>query len=39
MKDNFPAIADAWFIPSGGHFYFGIQEIRPLEIILIYHCE
>ena len=30
MKDNFPAIADGWFIPSGGHFYYGIQGSKTI---------
>jgi hypothetical protein len=25
MKRSFPAIRDGWYIPSGGHFYYGVQ--------------
>jgi hypothetical protein len=25
MRTNFPAIKDGWYIPSGGHYYYGIQ--------------
>ena len=25
MKDNYPAINDGWYIPSGGNFFYGIQ--------------
>jgi hypothetical protein len=25
MKANYPAIRDGWYIPSGGHYYYGIQ--------------
>lgn len=25
MKANFPGIRDGWYIPTGGHYYYGIQ--------------
>ncbi len=25
MRDDFPRIQDGWYIPSGGHFYYGLQ--------------
>lgn len=25
MLENFPSISNGWFIPSGGHFYYGFQ--------------
>jgi hypothetical protein len=25
MRAYFPAIRDGWYLPSGGHFYYGIQ--------------
>jgi hypothetical protein len=25
MKTYFPAIKDGWYVPTGGHFYYGIQ--------------
>jgi hypothetical protein len=25
MKSYFPGIRDGWYIPSGGHFYYGVQ--------------
>ncbi len=25
MRDVYPAITDAWYVPTGGHFYYGIQ--------------
>ncbi len=25
MKSNFPGIRDGWYIPMGGHYYYGIQ--------------
>jgi hypothetical protein len=25
MRSYFPRIRDGWYIPSGGHFYYGIQ--------------
>ncbi len=25
MKANFPGIKDAWYVPTGGNYYFGIQ--------------
>ena len=30
MKENFPAIRDGWYIPSGGHYYYGIQAGKTL---------
>jgi hypothetical protein len=30
MRSNFPAIRDGWYIPSGGHFYYGIQAGKTL---------
>jgi hypothetical protein len=30
MKDNFPTIRDGWYIPSGGHYYYGIQAGKTL---------
>lgn len=31
MRDNFPEIIDAWFIPSGGQFYYGIQGSKTIR--------
>ena len=31
MKENFPAISDGWFSPSGGHLYFGIQGSKTIH--------
>jgi hypothetical protein len=30
MRSNFPTIRDGWFIPSGGHYYYGIQGGKTL---------
>ena len=30
MKANFPAIRDGWYIPTGGHFYYGIQGAKTI---------
>jgi len=30
IRDNYPAIKDGWFIPSGGHFFYGLQGCRKL---------
>jgi hypothetical protein len=30
MRSNFPAIRDGWYIPSGGHYYYGIQAGKTL---------
>ncbi len=30
MRDNFATITDGWFIPSGGHFFYGIQGSKTL---------
>ena len=30
MRDNFPDITDGWFIPSGGHFYYGFQGSKTI---------
>ena len=30
MRDNFPMIRDGWYIPSGGHYYYGIQAGKSL---------
>lgn len=30
MKDNFPNITNGWFIPSGGHFYFGLEGSKTI---------
>jgi len=30
MRKNFPGIVDGWFLPSGGHFYFGLQGSKTL---------
>jgi len=31
LQENYPAITDGWFIPSGGHFYFGVQSTKTLK--------
>lgn len=31
MKGNFPSIKDGWYIPSGGHFYYGIQGSKTIK--------
>ncbi|MEW5799335.1 MAG: hypothetical protein AB1728_10035 [Bacteroidota bacterium] len=30
MKENIPAIKDGWYIPTGGHHYYGIQGSKTL---------
>ena len=30
MKSIYPAIRDGWYIPSGGHYYYGIQTGKSL---------
>jgi hypothetical protein len=30
MKAVFPAIKDGWYIPSGGHYYYGIQAGKTI---------
>lgn len=30
IKEDYPAIVDGWFIPSGGHFYYGIQGSKTI---------
>lgn len=30
MRENFPMIRDGWYIPSGGHYYYGIQAGKTL---------
>lgn len=30
MKANFPAIRDGWYIPTGGHYYYGIQTGKTI---------
>ncbi len=30
MKAMFPAIRDGWYVPTGGHFYYGIQGGKTL---------
>jgi hypothetical protein len=30
MRSNFPGIRDGWFMPSGGHYYYGIQAGKTL---------
>lgn len=30
MQDNYPEIVNGWFIPSGGHFYYGIQGSKTI---------
>lgn len=30
MVNNFPSITNGWFIPSGGHFYYGIQASKTI---------
>lgn len=31
IKENYPSIKDGWFIPSGGHFYYGIQGSKTIR--------
>jgi len=30
MRSYFPRIRDGWYIPSGGHFYYGIQAGKTI---------
>ena len=30
MRENFSKISDGWFIPSGGHFFYGIQGSKTI---------
>ena len=30
MKNNFPQIKDGWYIPLGGHYYYGIQGSKTI---------
>ncbi len=30
MKDNYPNIQDGWYIPSGGHYFYGVQASKSL---------
>ncbi len=30
MRNYFPAIKDGWYIPTGGHFYYGIQGSKTI---------
>jgi len=30
MRANFPAIRDGWYVPAGGHFYYGIQGAKTI---------
>ena len=30
IRDHYPAITDGWFVPSGGHFFYGIQASKTL---------
>jgi len=30
MRANFPGIQDGWYIPSGGHYYYGIQAGKTI---------
>jgi hypothetical protein len=30
MKANFPGIRDGWYIPTGGHYYYGIQAGKTI---------
>jgi hypothetical protein len=30
MRTNFPAIKDGWYVPTGGHYYYGIQGGKTL---------
>ena len=30
MKANFPGIRDGWYLPSGGHYYYGIQAGKTI---------
>lgn len=34
MKANYPAIKDGWYLPTGGHFYYGIQGSKTIGEIL-----
>lgn len=30
MRENFPSIKDGWYIPSGGHYFYGIQGSKTI---------
>jgi len=30
MKANFPGIKDGWYVPTAGHYYYGIQGGKTL---------
>ncbi len=30
MKADFPGIRDGWYIPTGGHYYYGIQAGKTI---------
>jgi hypothetical protein len=30
MRTNFPTIRDGWYVPTGGHYYYGIQAGKTL---------
>ena len=30
-KDNFNEISDGWYIPSGGHYFYGIQASKVIR--------
>jgi len=34
MKSIYPDIKDGWYIPSGGHFYYGIQASKTLNDLI-----
>ncbi len=34
MRTYYPAIQDGWYIPSGGHYYFGVQAGKTLGEML-----
>jgi hypothetical protein len=30
MRANFPAIRDGWYVPTGGHYYYGLQAGKTI---------
>jgi hypothetical protein len=30
MKAKFPDIKDGWYVPTGGHYYYGVQGGKTL---------
>lgn len=34
MRSNFPAVKDGWYIPTGGHFYYGVQAGKTIGEVL-----